>query len=338
MRSGTCPQLPRREPSSGTQSSGGNQGGPSGSSEEDELPTFSLTQARKRPREDFTDFAKQASRNVRLKPANEKAVIKFSKLSSPAQRITVYAALQAVSSQLEGVVTPDAMYEIPAKLEARIERYTCAVMVSPTCSSYKSGPVALIMEHLERNPQWGLTAAVKNEKSHLDIIQRKVQTTLTYRRNQIKSLLKNSIGDTSKDDESAEEPEVDGTDEEDNRDPKAKKKAGTWDIMRLSNAILALGNSVFPSQASSSIPSLARFAFLRACLVDSKDKKKNPLLAKDFWAGVDVKLQSVRKQKKTEDRISRFFAISLDADIESFGTIDKTEVNRDDDFEALGED
>jgi hypothetical protein len=60
--------------------------------DEDDEDLPSLSQARKRPRKDYTDFAKQMSCRVRFKAANEQVVIDFSKVMYLCALINIFCA------------------------------------------------------------------------------------------------------------------------------------------------------------------------------------------------------------------------------------------------------
>ncbi|EAU92085.2 hypothetical protein CC1G_09606 [Coprinopsis cinerea okayama7 len=272
------------------------------------------TTSRKRPYEDYTTFATQAARNVRLRPGSEgeKAVVQFAKLSSPAQRIALYANLQSMSEHLHTINPADAMYEIPSKLVHRIDRSAFLTLISPTCSRYlkQRGPLGMILEHLEAHPSWGLTTAIKEDKSKYDIIVKKIQKALTNRRNAIKSTLKASLEIIAPEDRATND------------------KTGKTDIVQLTDNILSGGDSLVVRRPAATLAMLARFAYLRGLYVDSIEKpKEEPELVKDFWKGVDMKLQEVREVKETEQRLSSYFAGVLELDFARWGDIDRTGIS-----------
>ncbi|KAH6868946.1 hypothetical protein BKA70DRAFT_380745 [Coprinopsis sp. MPI-PUGE-AT-0042] len=290
--------------------------------EEDDGLLSPPSTSRKRAREDFTDAAKQIARNVRFKPGSEEeaSVVAFSKLSSFIQLVTIYARIHAMSLQLNRLTAPDTVWEIPPMLVHRIERCTYSVVISPVCGAYitRPGPTAAILEHLEQNPRWGLTPAVSNDKPKLDIVVRKIQKSLTTRRNTIKTLLKESLGSHEEDEE-------------------GQGNKSAWDILQLTQTILATGEGVMVGNAAVgvSLPMLARFAFLRQCMLEAL-KDKTCSFAKDFWPAIDFTLKQIREFKQTDIRISRFFTEILDEDIATYGDIDRSRLV-DGVFDALQE-
>ncbi|TFK22440.1 hypothetical protein FA15DRAFT_706325 [Coprinopsis marcescibilis] len=276
--------------------------------EDEELPSIA-SGTRKRQLKDYTNFSKQASRNVRLKVGSdgEKAVVRFSKLSATAQRITIYASLQALTSQMDTVSASNLVYDIPSQLVSRIDCYAFTLVISPTCSSYiaKRGLLCIILAHLEKNPQWGYTTAVKAEKHKHDTIVKRIQKALTTRRNSVKTFIKTSLGYAG-------------------RGTTMLKTNNTWDVVELCNTVIASGDNVMSSRVTPTLPMLAWFAFLRQILTEAISDPQS-LAGKDFWAGVDNTLCQIRDTRDGDPvRISKVFTTILDRDITAYGEIDRT--------------
>ncbi|KAH6905085.1 hypothetical protein BKA70DRAFT_1505035 [Coprinopsis sp. MPI-PUGE-AT-0042] len=262
------------------------------------------SQGEKRPLEDYTDIARKVARTASLKPnsENERAVIQFANAPQTVQLIVMYARLRSVSARLDEIAIPDAIFEIPTVLSYRIECTSLFLLMSPSCALYaKPGPLALVLEHLVNNPNWGLTPAVKNDKLKYDVVVKGVQKALTSRRNNLKS---ESLGFVGK-----------------------KTDCEKWNILTLAKAILALGESLNDGgAANASLPVLARFAFLRSVTAEGLADPTSPFAGKEFWPTVDTTLRKICEVKKTDERISFFFATVLEEDIEAYGEIDRTKL------------
>ncbi|RXW17925.1 hypothetical protein EST38_g7928 [Candolleomyces aberdarensis] len=301
------PTPPRREVSPATEHSIPED---QDSDQEDELPTCIPTESRKRRAEDNNGFALTASRNVRLKKGDENSVLRFAQLSSPQQRITVYAELRSLSELVARIKPGQAVFTVPDSLVRRIERYSFTVLVSPTCQLYikDDSPFKLILSHLESNPQWGLTEDIRNTTAQYAAVKSRLRKALTNRRNVLKTLMKTSLGH--------------------DKEAAASKEPGTQDILQLCEAIIASGASTVPTVPKVSLQMLARFALLRKIL---EKCLTNPAMknSEDYWNLVDKNLKAMRERKDTPKRISEFFAHVLEEDYDLYGDKPRAEVSND---------
>ncbi|KAG6818881.1 hypothetical protein H0H93_000680 [Arthromyces matolae] len=256
----------------------------------DLLPTTPVI-SRKRPYEDLGQYAEYTSRNLKLKPAGEANVKKFAELSSPKQRIAIFANLESLRVKVEDVQAPEPAYSISQTLNSKIERLVTCVLLSPSLPAYKTKDVPRkILSHLENHPSWGLTAAVKADVTKYNIISKRVTDRLTQRRNIIKNLIKVSSGNEN-------------------------DKGAPLDILELCESLANLVNHHGP-ELQVSLPMVARIAFLRMVFVENMEGDPK---VEGYWSIVDGLLADLRNKKKTDAGISSFFAQTLEKDREMYG-------------------
>ncbi|KAI0688379.1 hypothetical protein BC835DRAFT_1419177 [Cytidiella melzeri] len=278
--------LPNQAPNDEEDSSVGSDGLREGST------TSAPSHSRKRPADDLEQFAKSHGRNVRLKGDAQEDLRKFSALTLEQQMVWVAARFLAQETKLDSMQV-ESVYQIPPKLDDRIETYTFLMLVSPSISAYvtNDGPVKSLIKHLEKTPSWGLTAEVQSNKHK----KRKLVCVQFPRRagsNPIQ--LRQSVS------------------------------APVMDIVALCEAVLALGEKV--STAKPSIQLAARFAFLHNVYCTNMDTQTKKV-GDNYWNLVDAKLEEIRNTKGPDvDKISQAFGIILWEDRKVFGNISLTEL------------
>ncbi|KAF6743456.1 hypothetical protein DFP72DRAFT_827858 [Ephemerocybe angulata] len=264
--------------------------------------------SRKRPAEDYADFARSAARCVRLKQDDEKEVVKFSKLDSTQQQILLYASIRSLSEKTTQLVPAEPVFTISQVLESRMERYAFTVLISPSCNVYVTdpGPSKVILTHLENHPEWGLTPAVRSTKGHFKIVESTVRKYLTTRRNLLKSLMRVSLG----------YEKTGGPD----------RKNAMQNIVTLCEAVVNSAPSSLPKTPKISLQMLARFAFLRQVLEECITKNATSGNKEDYWATVDTSLKKLRENRPTDKEMSRFFTHVLELDSKQYGTGERSHI------------
>ncbi|KAG6819227.1 hypothetical protein H0H93_014022 [Arthromyces matolae] len=246
---------------------------------------------RKRPlSEDWTQYAAQLCRRVRLKTAHEEELREFSKMPGAQQSIYLAWLVFQLREVLDRLQPVDAPYQIRPSLQVKIEKYAFVVFINPTLASYVDnetiGPVTALMEHLRRFPNWGLTDEVFNDPSKLSVIVSKAREDFITIRNQIEK----SVGKAGAE---ANQPRL-----------------GAQDIVSTCKNILALRSRLAPN-LKVSLKMAARVAFLRNEYLKNPDRK--------YWYRVDKKLNEIRRLKDDDPkRISVVFAKILQADTKQF--------------------
>ncbi|KAI0684233.1 hypothetical protein BC835DRAFT_1422423, partial [Cytidiella melzeri] len=238
---------------------------------------------RKRPADNLEQFAKSHGRNMRLKGDVQEDLQKFSALTLEQQMVWVAARFLAQETKLDSMQV-ESVYQIPPKLDDRIETYTFLMLVSPSISAYvtNDGPVKSLIKHLEKTPSWGLTAEVQINKHKKRVITTKIHLRFSHRRNDIKKLLRQSVS------------------------------APVMDIVALCEAVLALGEKV--STAKPSIQLAAQFAFLRNVYCTNMDTQTKKV-GDNYWNLVDAKLEEIRNTKGPDaDKTSQALGIILRED------------------------
>ncbi|ESK89679.1 hypothetical protein Moror_8585 [Moniliophthora roreri MCA 2997] len=124
---------------------------------------------------DMEDFAEQTARQVRLKSLE--GLKKFIRLSAEQQNVILMSHVLKIEENLKQI---DAF---KTHAELHIERIIIKVILHPELPAYVSGQklLAIIMDHLEKHPSWGLTAAVKSNDKKYKSIKDFVGTRATNR-------------------------------------------------------------------------------------------------------------------------------------------------------------
>ncbi|KAF9466215.1 hypothetical protein BDZ94DRAFT_1252361 [Collybia nuda] len=260
---------------------------------------LSYPESRKRPLEDMTQFASTVSRSFKLQKKDRDELNMFTKYDPIEQQIWLAASMLKVQEQQATMTPPDAIYVIPKNLENKIEHYSFVILLDPTIASYihQDGPLKMITDLLDQNPSWGLTPAVKDNKSKYDVIVTRVCGRLTSRRYDIKKILGDSLGKIS--------AGLDGN-----------GRVDATDIVTLCQALVKIYRS---ANITVTVQLCARIAFLRYLIAEKPTGR--------FWEGVDKELLSTRTDLPSAARQSRFFGSLLKLDRETYGDADLDELS-----------
>ncbi|TEB15366.1 hypothetical protein FA13DRAFT_1721205 [Coprinellus micaceus] len=277
----------------------------------DELPnTQSLSRAgRKRQRtEDYTQYAVTTARNVKLRKDDEVKVVRFSELSSPEQRITIYAQNMATLKLLEMLHPPEAAYVIPESLDGYLEWFSYASLLAPDCIRYvqDDGPTNIILNILVRNPSWGVTSEVKNDTKKFGILKTRTRRLLTQRRSSMKTIMVISMGFVKEGNNWVQNPD-----------------APVDDIVGLVEKLIHDRKGTPKKEIKLTVGILARFAFLRSVLLNCL---KDPTVAgEEYWKRVDAKLRGYRDEKLDNATLTKRFLDDLITDVAKYGGKDRAE-------------
>jgi len=234
-------------------------------------------------------LAERTSRKMKLLPSGEKQLFSFVTTAVEEKPIWIAAMMIKCLEKLDNIQPATAQYKLSPMLWGKIENLAIQVLECPALTGYRDDATKLVIEILERHPQWGLTPEVKETQAKFDVIVDRVQTRLTERRSDIKWVM--------------------------TRFPAAN-------VVDLTVQILAkLRRGMKHSTIMDTKPNLrlcARVAFLRKILGEDSSAK--------YWKTVDKQLESIRVKftayPNPQESISRLFQIVLQDDISLYGRVD----------------
>ncbi|KDR77191.1 hypothetical protein GALMADRAFT_246474 [Galerina marginata CBS 339.88] len=269
-------------------------------------PTPAGPSRRKRPAEDVTHFAKSIGRSMKIRKTDQTELERFASYGSREQNVWLAAQILKVQEKHEALTPPEVRYDVPRRLATKIEAYSFTIIMDPTIAAYigpkenrkKAGPANILVEHLRANPDWGLTAAIYDDKPKFEVIVQSISKKFTNRRCDIKTKISESLGD----------PDPLGGD----------KRIGVLNIVELCEVLILLYKR---GNVQVTVQLCARIAFIRHFFVAKVAEGSNTA---SFWTELDDELVSVRKM--SEIRQSKLFKTILASDRACYGDADLDEV------------
>lgn len=252
---------------------------------------------RKRSFQEFGQYALSVSRSMKLPKTDSDELTRFAKLDSEEKLIWLAAYSLKMAGNQALASAPNVVYNLPKALENNIDHYSFVVLMDPTIAAYintKIGPAVILQGLLEEHPSWGLTPAVKADKTKFDTIMARVRDKLTKRRAEMKKVLARSMGTE------------DHTQEAEPGEP--LPRIGAQNIVELCEELVDIYKR---ADMAVSVPLCARVAFLRHVL-----KLGN---GANYWDTVDTELKSTRDALLDKSKQSKFFQKILDLDRNTYG-------------------
>ncbi|KAI0069603.1 hypothetical protein K474DRAFT_1774793 [Panus rudis PR-1116 ss-1] len=310
----SAPQATSQSQGSSRSGSPSNDAGSDSPQDDGELSFLASKRKRTVSTDDTSQLIESLRRHIRLKTASVEQLTQFAKLSPIEQGIFLAGTLLKVTEQLEAhnsSAPSEDGYQIPTTLSSKMECYANMVLLSPLLGAYVTEPTTpadLVIKILERHPQYGLTAEVKNNSVKHDKIFRTIQSRCTALRSTMKKQVWASLG---------------------KYDQSTGKFTGAQDIVSFTKALAAsAAKRAGKVTVVVTVQLCARFAYIRETMVtevragrvrpDGKDK---------FWEKVDANLKAVRDKydghPKVAQRITQVFTKALDRDYETFGHSDE---------------
>ncbi|KAJ6552359.1 hypothetical protein B0H10DRAFT_1261808 [Mycena sp. CBHHK59/15] len=262
-------------------------------------PTAALyrpTGRRKRPAQDMTQFAEDFGRAHKLVKSDHDELLVFVKADRSEQMITITGHLLILRQNLSALQPPDTVYTLPLCLKNKIDEKAFVLLMDWSLLAYcneRIGAPKLLMDLVEANPGWGFVGDVRTEKNKYDVVGTFASKCLTLRRNNIKSLVKNSCGS---------DPE----------DPNVTLRPDTLNIVELTNLLLKQYKKT--GLVTIDAPLCGRVAILCQLISENDDSK--------YWQTVDSQLADLRAKYPDNKVLSKFIKRKiLDADFALYGRV-----------------
>ncbi|TFY58536.1 hypothetical protein EVG20_g8109 [Dentipellis fragilis] len=260
--------------------------------------------SRKRPLDPSLQIAAHWAQVKRLKPEYHQELNKASLCSEREFLLWLGASHLELRQSLDELHPPEAIWMMPKNLESKIDSFAIIIVLCPTLSAYveKEVAVRLMMDLINRHPEWGFTAAAKKNKQAMDAVLLRVQSKLTERRYDVKKIIKRTL------------PAGDDTAE-----PAVQKNQSSADILSLCQALVKIYKG---DELKVTVPMCGRVAFLRTVLSENPEDSR-------YWYRVDAELALLRtKYSGDPHSLSKIVKANLDLDIEKYGSISTGTLDR----------
>ncbi|THU95802.1 hypothetical protein K435DRAFT_859152 [Dendrothele bispora CBS 962.96] len=230
------------------------------------------------------------------------ALTEFAQLQDP-QKALIFIAAKVIAMELRlNTMEPASTgYQMSDALKGHIETVTLQVFLDPKLGAYKDQwPNKKALAVLKKNPQWGVTSAVANDKAKMKVIKQKISSRFIHHRNDAKDVIAASLG----------------TFHEEN----GKFEGTSIGIVELCQQLIrAVGGRSFDLEVT--VPLCARAAFIRKSYKKAFKEAGN-VKPTDFWGKVDQDLKTVRDEKENDPaRISKVMSKILNNDREKYGQL-----------------
>ncbi|KAI0311551.1 hypothetical protein OF83DRAFT_1177451 [Amylostereum chailletii] len=233
-------------------------------------------------------------------------------LEIPEQLTWLSARALKHEAQLSMLQPPDAMFVMSKALEAKpvkqskIDHFAFVTVLSPDLSAYTLNniPHKIILDLIDRHPEWGMPPEVKTVKHQYDIVVKHVNTKLTEHRYDLKKVILSTL------------PTTNGASALASLSNTQRPKS--TDVVDVCRALVSKGRK---TTLEISVPMLVRVAFLRDTLV------RNPS-TNTFWEIVDRHLADLHEQfKDNPPGLSRHFGKVLELDHKMYGSLTEADIN-----------
>ncbi|TFK59073.1 hypothetical protein BDN72DRAFT_865448 [Pluteus cervinus] len=245
--------------------------------------------ASKRPAEDTLQFSQNIGKRLKLAAASQVLLDDLSQMPPGQQVVGIAGLALSIKEGIEKLTPLGASFEIPEDMERRVEKAVYLELVSAALASYIGDSiVGSVTDKLMNASGSGVTHEFMDDVSKAQALDEKVRSLLTSIRNSLKTALIASI-----------EEKI--------------------DIIQACHKLLSVRPGLKCARPKPTIQLCARVAFLRNFYMDEKDRVGRPP-GRDFWKSVDKKLQETRTMyKEDKEKISSFFAVTLENDQATFG-------------------